>query len=71
MKNHKYADLFPMIEGEALDALIADIKEHGQRESIVLFDDKILDGRNRWRACKAAIGGGLRLSFSPWEPTDA
>ncbi len=54
MKNHKYADLFPMIEGEALDALVADIREHGQRESIVLFDDKILDGRNRWRACKIA-----------------
>ena len=50
-KYHKYADVFPLLEGEAFKELCADIKEHGQREPIILHDGAILDGRNRYRAC--------------------
>jgi len=47
---HKLADLFPMMEGDAFDAFAADIKLRGLLHPIVVHDDKILDGRNRYRA---------------------
>lgn len=51
---HPLADLFPLIEGAEFDELVGSIKENGLREAIVTFDGKILDGRNRYRACLAA-----------------
>lgn len=49
---HEYASIFPLLEGKELDDLMEDIKANGQHELIVLYDDKILDGRNRYIACK-------------------
>lgn len=51
---HPYADLFPLIEGEAFTDLVADIKANDVREKIVVWDGAILDGRNRYRAALAA-----------------
>lgn len=51
-ESHKFADIFPMIEGDGLENLKQDIKEHGQLEPVILYEGKILDGRNRYRACK-------------------
>ena len=52
---HAYADAFPMLPDEDLDALAADIAANGQRHPILLSRDGVLlDGRNRLAACQRA-----------------
>jgi hypothetical protein len=51
---HPLAELFPLIEGQQFEELVASIRENGQLDAIVLLDGAILDGRNRFRACKTA-----------------
>lgn len=54
MKFHPYSEVFPLLEGPALDELAADIKANGLREDIWLYEGQILDGRNRFLACQKA-----------------
>ena len=49
---HDIANQFPMMSEAEFSALVDDIKANGQREPIVLFEGKVLDGRNRYRACE-------------------
>jgi len=53
-KFHPIADCFPLIEGDEFNDLVTDIKANGLLEKIVLYEDMILDGRNRERACESA-----------------
>jgi N6-adenosine-specific RNA methylase IME4 len=64
---HPLANIFPLIDGEAFDALKADIKAKGLREPIALYQKQILDGRNRWRACKAVR---VRPKFETYRGND-
>lgn len=54
LRFHPLADLFPLIEGKEFDELVNSIKENGQHDPVVMFDNMILDGRNRYRACLVA-----------------
>jgi len=49
-KVHPAANLFPMMEKEALKELAANIKENGQQFPITFWkkDGSLLDGRNRY-----------------------
>src|SRR5215831_17610847 len=64
---HPLADIFFLVEGAEFDELVADIREHGLHEPIVLYEDKILDGRNRYRACLAA---GIDPTFTAYTGDD-
>jgi ParB-like nuclease family protein len=62
---HPAAMLFPMLHGTAIGELAADIKFHGLREPIVLDSQgRILDGRNRLRACHLV---GVEPRFVEWD----
>lgn len=51
---HPLANIFPLIEGQPFDDLVADVKRNGVREPIWMYQHQILDGRNRYRAAKQA-----------------
>jgi N6-adenosine-specific RNA methylase IME4/ParB-like chromosome segregation protein Spo0J len=47
------SELFPLMTEAEFEELTTDMRRHGQREPIVLDrEGRILDGRNRYRACK-------------------
>jgi hypothetical protein len=65
LEHHPAAALFPLlpIDSPEFGELVADIGEHGLLQPIVLHEGKILDGRNRYRACQHA---GVEPRFVEW-----
>jgi ParB-like chromosome segregation protein Spo0J len=51
---HPLAGMFALIDGEDFDQLAEDIGARGIISPIILFEGKILDGRNRYLAAKEA-----------------
>jgi len=58
---HEYADIFPMMDGIDFDNLKKDLTDNGfdKTRPIILHEGKILDGRNRFKACN-------ELSINPF-----
>jgi hypothetical protein len=68
MKTHPIADLFPMMADDELQDLAADIKERGLLQPVVRdTEGRILDGRNRYAACKIA---GVEPEYVTYEGDD-
>jgi hypothetical protein len=71
LENHPLATLFPPLDDAEFEALKEDIREHGLREPITVFENKILDGTHRYKACLAVgvaprfrdYDGGSPLAF--------
>jgi len=52
MEFHPIANIFPMMGEEELEELADDIMQNGLLKPIVTYEGKILDGRNREKACQ-------------------
>lgn len=61
---HEVANIFPLMQGDEYKQLVEDIKLHGLREPIWLHDNKIIDGRNRYKAC---LDAGVTPEFVEWD----
>jgi len=60
---HPACAAFPLIEGDPLAALVADIKKNGLLEPVIIDGDELLDGRNRLRACALS---GVPPRYQQW-----
>ena len=56
MEYHQIANIFPMMGEQELEELSNDIMENGLHQPIVMYQGKILDGRNRYRAWCDYVG---------------
>lgn len=54
MDYHPFAEPWPLMEGDPFDELVEDVRANGLRVAILTYKGKILDGRNRDRACALA-----------------
>lgn len=69
MKHHPIADVWPMMDEAKLHELADDIRKNGQLVPVWLYEGKILDGRNRWAACKIAGVEPRTKEYTGDEPT--
>ena len=61
---HPICLLFPQMTDQELKDLAEDIRQKGLLHDILLHEGKILDGRNRYLACKLA---GVEPRFKEWK----
>lgn len=69
MKAHPIANVWPMLDDDKLDELAEDIRQQGQLQPIWTYDGMILDGRNRFEACRRAEIKPIIMEYRGDEPT--
>jgi hypothetical protein len=57
---HELALVFPKLPEKEMEELAKDIAKHGLVEAVTLYENKILDGRNRYEGCLQA---GVECKF--------
>jgi len=70
---HPDANNFRMMKPDEFEALLADVKQSRQvRVPLELFEDKIIDGRNRGLVIEylEALGLQFEYDFTIWEPAE-
>jgi len=74
--HHPFAELFPMLDAASHAALRADVEAKGLNEPIVIFEERILDGRNREQALtdlgfppETIAGAEIDFHDTPWART--
>jgi hypothetical protein len=69
MKSHPIADVWPMMDADKLQELADDIGKNGQLVPVWIYEGMILDGRNRYAACKMAGIEPKTQTYTGDEPT--
>ena len=64
MEFHTLASIFPLMTDAEYAALKADIAQYGMRQPIITWQNKIVDGRNRYNVC---IQLGIEPQFQEWD----
>jgi hypothetical protein len=55
LKPHSYSQILPPMSGSAFSELVASVKKLGRlRNSVIVYQNQILDGNHRLKACKIA-----------------
>jgi len=65
LERHPLSAMFPEITGDKFEELVKSVEETGNREEVVLYQGKVLDGWNRYRACKQAKRAIKAREFDP------
>lgn len=64
MEFHSVAEIFPLMEGAEFDTFCEDIRQNGLLEAIWTHEGRIIDGRNRYRACEKT---GAEARYREWD----
>jgi ParB-like chromosome segregation protein Spo0J len=65
---HDLANAFPMMSDDEFAALVEDIDKNGLLHPVVMFEGKILDGRNRYEACQKLGIAHREIQFKGDDP---
>jgi hypothetical protein len=65
---HPIANIFRLLEGDEFEELVKDVRANGLVQPIILYEEKILDGRNRYRACLKSGVAPIFNTFSGDDP---
>ena len=60
---HELAAAFPLTEGKEFEQMKKSIETEGQQIPVIMYKGKLLDGRNRWQACREL---GIAVKAVEW-----